>query len=95
VLDLPFRGGTAIRSAIHDAANRFIWFDDRQDQCRRAVLIITDNLSLPNRSETSFVEDLWEADALLSGLIVRNIAANITKLPVVKRRAAFRSIDRR
>ena len=66
MLHLPFRGGTAIRNAVHDAANRFIWSDDRQDQCRRAVLIITaSNSSLPNRSETSVVEDLWEADLAL------------------------------
>jgi hypothetical protein len=78
VLDLPFRGGTAIRNAVYDAANRFIRFDDRQDQCRRAVLIVTDNVGRPNRSETSVIENLWEADALLSGLVVRNIAANIS-----------------
>lgn len=78
ILNLRFRGGTAIRSSVDEAANRFIWFDDRKDQCRRAVLVITDNLGRPNRSEASVAANLWEADALLSGLIVRNIAANIS-----------------
>jgi VWFA-related protein len=78
VLSLRFRGGTSIRNAVYDAASRFIWFDDRQDQCRRAVLVITDNVGRPNRSEASVIENLSEADALLSGLIVRNLAANIS-----------------
>ncbi len=78
VLSLRFRGGTAIRSSVYEAANRFIWFDDRQDQCRRAVLVITDNVGRPNRSEASVTANLWEADALLSGLVVRNLVANIS-----------------
>ncbi len=78
VLELPFHGGTAIRNAVHDAANRFITIDDRKDQCRRAVLVVTDNVGIPNRTETSVVDNLGEADALLSGLIVRNLAANIS-----------------
>lgn len=78
VLKLRYRGGTAIREAVYEAANRFIWFDDREDPCRRAVLVITDNMGRPTRSERSAVENLWEANALLSGLIVSNHAANIS-----------------
>jgi VWFA-related protein len=76
VLGLRFGGGTAIQEGVHDAANRFIWFDDLNGH-RRAVLIVTDNVGKPTRRESSVVEDMWEADALLSGLVVSNRAANI------------------
>lgn len=74
VVSLHFGGGTRIQDAVHEAANRFIWFDDR-DRRRRAVLIITDNVGKPARHKMSVIESLWEADALLSGLVVTNRAA--------------------
>jgi Ca-activated chloride channel family protein len=80
VLNLPFRGGTAIRRAVSEAAERFTRFDDRQEQCRRAVLVLTDNVGILGRSEGSVVNTLREADALLSGLIVSNRLANISAL---------------
>ncbi len=55
-------------------------FDDRQAQCRRAVLAVTDNVGIPGRSETSVIDTLREADALLSGLIVSNRLANLSLL---------------
>jgi VWFA-related protein len=70
VLGLKFGGGTHILAAVNDAA--LILLREPKRGCRRAVLIITDNYGLRTRSEKTVVRHLWEADALLSGLIVRN-----------------------
>jgi Ca-activated chloride channel family protein len=78
VVQLPFRGGTAIRNAVSTAADQFAQVHDRKEQCRRAVLVITDNFGMPGRTETSVVESLSEADAILSGLIVSNRLANLS-----------------
>ena len=69
VLGLRFGGGTLIQQAADDAANRFL--GESHGQRRRAVLIVTDNVGLRTRREQSVVRDFWEADALLSGLIIR------------------------
>jgi VWFA-related protein len=73
VLSLHFGGGTLIQAAVQEAALRFR--TERKTEGRRAVLIITDNLGIRTRSESAVVRDFWEADALLSGLIVSNSAA--------------------
>jgi len=70
VLGLRFGGGTYIQQAVDDAALRFL--HEKRSQRRRAVLIITDNIGQRTRREESVVRDFWEADAILSGLIVRN-----------------------
>jgi VWFA-related protein len=70
VLGLVFGGGTHILAAVDDAA--LILMREPKRRCRRAVLIITDNYGLRTRSEKTVVRHFWEADALLSGLIVRN-----------------------
>jgi len=70
VLDLKFGGGTLIQSSVDDAARRFL--HESKTQRRRAVLIITDNIGMRTRREQSVVRDFWEADALLSGLIIRH-----------------------
>jgi len=72
VLGGRFGGGTLIQSAVDDAALRFL--HEKKTQRRRAVLIITDNIGMRTRREESVVRDFWEADAILSGLIVRNPA---------------------
>jgi VWFA-related protein len=74
VLDLRFGGGTRIQDAVHEAANRFVWFDN-PSQRRRAVLAITDDLGVPAHNKTAVIESLWEADSLLSGLVVNNRTA--------------------
>jgi hypothetical protein len=38
------------------------------------VLIVTDNVGMRTRREETVVRDFWEADALLSGLIIRGVA---------------------
>jgi hypothetical protein len=72
VLSLKFGGGTLIQKATDDAARRF--FSEPHSQRRRAVLIVTDNIGVRTRREESVVRDYWEADAMLSGLIIRNPA---------------------
>jgi VWFA-related protein len=70
VLGGRFGGGTLIQSAVDDAALRFL--HEKKTQRRRAVLIVTDNIGMRTRREDSVVKDFWEADAILSGLIVHN-----------------------
>jgi VWFA-related protein len=70
VLHLRFGGGTRIQDAVDAAALRLM--HEPKSERRRAVLIITDNMGVRTRREQSVVTDFWEADALLSGLIVSN-----------------------
>ena len=70
VLGLDFGGGTLIQAAVSDAAMRFR--REPHTERRRAVLIITDNMGTRTRREESVVDEFWESDAILSGLIVRN-----------------------
>jgi VWFA-related protein len=72
VMSLRFGGGTFIQSAVSDAARRLM--REPRTSRRRAVLIITDDYGQRTRRESSVVRDLWEADALLTGLIVRSAA---------------------
>ncbi len=73
VLGLRFGGGTFIQTAVEDAAKRLA----RQPRTnrRRAVLIVTDNYGQRTRREKTVVQEFWEADAILTGLIVRSHAA--------------------
>jgi len=59
-----------IQQAVDDAALRFL--HERRNGRRRAVLIITDNIGMRTRREQTVVRDFWEADAILSGLIIAN-----------------------
>lgn len=70
ILSLRFDGLTYIRQALDDAASYFL--RDAQKQRRRAILIVTDNLGIKTRKEMSVVRSLWEADAVLCGLTVRD-----------------------
>jgi VWFA-related protein len=72
VMGLSFGGGTHIQAAVDDAALRFL--SEKKTQRRRAVLIVTDNIGVRTRREETVVRDFWEADAILSGLIVQNPA---------------------
>jgi VWFA-related protein len=69
VLSLDFGGGTRILSSVDDAARYLI--GEPRDQRRRAILVITDNLGSRSRRESTVVNRMWEADAVLSGLIVQ------------------------
>lgn len=70
VLAEPFGGGTYIQSAVSTAAQQFM--RERRTERRRAVLIVTDDMGQRTRRERSVVTELWEADALVTGLIVRS-----------------------
>ncbi len=70
VVNGRFGGGTLIQAAVDDAALKLL--HEKKTQRRRAVLIITDNIGMRTRREESVVRDFWEADAILSGLIVSN-----------------------
>lgn len=72
VLSLRFGGGTHIQQAVDDAALCFM--AEKRSERRRAVLIVTDNIGMRTRREETVVRDFWEADALLSGLIIRDAA---------------------
>lgn len=62
-------GGTHILVAINDAAALFL--KEKRTQRRRAVMIVTDNHGQISSREITAVHNLWEADAVLSGLQVR------------------------
>ncbi|HEV8147952.1 MAG TPA: VWA domain-containing protein [Bryobacteraceae bacterium] len=64
------RGGTRILASIDDAAKVF-WQEPRTRR-RRAVLIVTDNHGMVSGNASNVVHNLWEADAILSGLEVRH-----------------------
>jgi len=68
LLDHRFRGNTQIREGIYEAADYFI--RSERSQRRRAILVITDNIGGHKRSEGAVVTNLWEADAVLSGIVV-------------------------
>jgi VWFA-related protein len=65
-----FGGGTLIQAACDDAALRFL--REKRTTRRRAVLIVTDNMGMRTRKDSTVIRDFWEADAILSGLIIRN-----------------------
>jgi VWFA-related protein len=64
-----FGGGTRLLAGVDDAAKYFL--AQPQEHRRRAVLILTDNYGQRSRRSSTVVHRLWEADALLSGLIIR------------------------
>ncbi|MGA3186108.1 MAG: VWA domain-containing protein [Bryobacteraceae bacterium] len=64
------RGGTRILRAVSDAADYFL--KEPRTERRRAVLIVTDNHGQPSGRKDAVVRNLWEADALLSGLELRS-----------------------
>ena len=67
VLRLRFGGGTAIRAAVNAAARRFM--GEQKSGRRRAILVITDDVGMP-ANEMTVVRNLWEADTVVSALIV-------------------------
>jgi VWFA-related protein len=70
VLGGRFGGGTHLLAAVDDAAEYFL--REPRTERRRAVLILTDNYGQRSRRVSTVVHHLWEADALLSGLIIRS-----------------------
>lgn len=78
VLRLQFGGGTAIRYAINAAAERF--GKEAYSGRRRAILVITDNAGMP-ANEMAVVRNIWDADTVVSGLIVASTGKGAIKGP--------------
>ena len=72
-----FGGGTRLLAAVDDAAEYFL--REPRTQRRRAILILTDNYGQRSRRGSTVVHHLWEADALLSGLIIRSTGETAVK----------------
>jgi hypothetical protein len=70
VVDVSFEGGTHILSAIDDAATYMR--KNAGKQGRRAILVMTDDEGQYSMREKKVVDDLWEADTLVCGLIIPN-----------------------
>jgi VWFA-related protein len=66
VLRRPFKPVSPIQKAVDDAARHFL--KQPESGRRRAVLIITDNHG--SWREPRALSDMWEADAVLAGVIV-------------------------
>jgi VWFA-related protein len=64
-----FRSGTRLLAGVDDAAKYFL--DQPRNERRRAVLILTDDYGQRSRKSSTVIHHLWEADASLSGLIIR------------------------
>ncbi len=70
VVEGKFGGGTRILAGVDEAAMYFL--RQPKTQRRRAVLVLTDNFGQRSRRTSTVVHKLWEADASLSGLIIRD-----------------------
>ena len=81
VLGGRFGGGTSLLAGVDDAAKYFL--REPRTERRRAVLILTDNYGQRSRRDSTVVHHLWEADALLTGLIVRTAAATALNTAVL------------
>jgi VWFA-related protein len=64
-----FGGGTRLLAGVDDAAKYFL--EQPRNERRRAVLILTDDYGQRSRKSSTVIHHLWEADASLSGLIIR------------------------
>jgi hypothetical protein len=61
-----------------DDAAEYLLREPRTER-RRAVLILTDNYGQRSRRVSTVVHHLWEADAVLSGLIIRSSGETAVK----------------
>jgi hypothetical protein len=68
VLSLDFDGPTFLQDAVDDAAT--ILLKQPRQRGRRAVLAITDNLAARTSREPAIIRHFWEADGILSGLVL-------------------------
>jgi hypothetical protein len=68
VLKLRFAGTSRLEAAADDAALRFR--NEPKTRRKRAVLIVTDKTGAREPNEAAVVRDFWNADAILSELIL-------------------------
>lgn len=77
VLGGSFDGGTRLLAGVDDAARYFL--SEPRGPRRRAIIVITDNLGVRSRKESTVVNRLWEADATLHGLVIASRFGNAMK----------------
>lgn len=77
VLGGSFDGGTRLLAGVDDAARYFL--SEPRGPRRRAIIVITDNLGIRSRKESTVVNRLWEADATLHGLVIASRLGNAMK----------------
>jgi VWFA-related protein len=71
VLKQPFEGGTRLREAVDFAVRRLA--TEADSTRRRAILVATDNMGQRSAmKEKALLERIWEADATVSGLLVKS-----------------------
>ena len=76
VLTEDFGTGTRIQKAVDAAARHFLEeAGNGEERRRRAILVVTDNLAV--KPDRQALRDLWEADAVLSGIVVRHVGMRI------------------
>jgi VWFA-related protein len=69
VLKRPSVAFTRLQGAVLDAARHFL--GQSRSNRRRAVLVVTDNMG--STRDEGAVQELWEADAVLSGVVVPGV----------------------
>jgi VWFA-related protein len=75
VMGMQFGGGTKILQALDRSVDLFK--NEPRTERRRAVLIVTDNIGAPERRESNVIKKYWEADAVLTALLVKDVAQTI------------------
>jgi hypothetical protein len=78
VLKLKFGGGSRLEPAADDAAVRFR--TEPKTHRKRAVLIVTDKPGSREPNEAAIVRDFWNADAVLSELILDRGQAGMNEI---------------
>jgi VWFA-related protein len=73
VLQRPFIRSSELQGGIDDAAQHFL--KQPRSNRRRAILAITDGLG--NGRARDAVKNLWEADAVVAGMLVRNAGMTV------------------
>jgi VWFA-related protein len=73
VLQRPFIRSSELQGGIDDAALHFL--KQPRSGRRRAIVAITDGLG--NGRARDVVKNLWEADAVVTGMIVRNVGMTV------------------
>jgi Ca-activated chloride channel homolog len=68
VLKQRFGGASKLAAAADDAARRFL--TEPTSQRRRAILVITNRTAAKNSPNDQAIRDLWQADVVLSELIL-------------------------
>jgi VWFA-related protein len=72
-----FDGGTSLLAGVDDAAKYLLTVP--RGHRRRAIIVVTDNLGVRSRKESTVVNRLWEADATVHAIIFSTRAQTVAK----------------